>query len=357
MIEKSQLSTKGMLVQRALNHDVDQHWIDWAISKIVDGCDSDHLQILAGETPPFNQFELIKLVDKTLDELGLDWSNTDYIVKEYTVELLEEMLEGIRQSSTVLSTLKSICIELDHTEYLYDFYLLYFAQHSLKNSDMQLYWPKANRSNIEAIITDYARKWIIRYRNPQAEDLSAEESVNIEAEIGLGKHIPFWKRAILQGCILQLIQEKGYENSEDSFEYSIVGQAKVPRETILTFWTEGGEIAGTEFAKYWIVQIIPDEEERQLRSGSHYYLKGRFEILAHGANSEEASRLRDWWQGWAEANGGQTALLARWLGRQIREGQKDLIQLPKPRFINAGKDGSSFKPMEGWSFDNKKFDI
>jgi hypothetical protein len=159
------LSTRSILAYRALNRKVDQHWVEWAESMLEQGLDSYHLRILAGESPPFNQFELTELADKTFEELGLDWSETEAVISRYAAELLEGMLAGAREADSVLAMLKDLCIELDYARYLYDFYRLYFAQEDLQSSEMQWYWPGANRANIASIITDYAHKWVERFKD------------------------------------------------------------------------------------------------------------------------------------------------------------------------------------------------
>ena len=41
------------------------------------GFDTEHLTILAGESEPFNQFQMQELADKVLAELQLDYSDKD----------------------------------------------------------------------------------------------------------------------------------------------------------------------------------------------------------------------------------------------------------------------------------------
>ncbi len=156
------LSTKAIVAFRAINRPIDENWISWAISMLEQGYDTPHLCILAGESPPYehNQFKLIELVDKTLEELRLVQSDKNHALKEYVGELLQNMINGNRDSQTTLSELKDLCVELDHVRYLNDFYLLYFAQEDLKYAEDQYYWPGANRKNMEAIIKDVARNWI-----------------------------------------------------------------------------------------------------------------------------------------------------------------------------------------------------
>lgn len=153
-------STQEIVAMRALNRTFDEKWTDWAVLMLEQGHDTPHLRILAGWDPPFNQFEMTAVVDQTLAELGLDWSNQQTAVTEFAVVLLEEMLSGERSTQSVLQILTDICIELDYAGFLYDFYLLYFAQDDLGYAEHQWYWPDADRSNIEVKIREYATAWL-----------------------------------------------------------------------------------------------------------------------------------------------------------------------------------------------------
>jgi hypothetical protein len=76
-------STYEILALKALNRDIDKTWADWAIKLLKQGQDTENLVILAGESPPYNQFELQKLTSKVLDELSLDYSDKDRTIKNY----------------------------------------------------------------------------------------------------------------------------------------------------------------------------------------------------------------------------------------------------------------------------------
>jgi hypothetical protein len=70
------------------------------------------------------------------------------------------MLAHQIDSGDALRMVADLCIELGYPRYLYDSYLLYFAQDDLRVSEIQWYWPDATRDNIEEIIREYATKWI-----------------------------------------------------------------------------------------------------------------------------------------------------------------------------------------------------
>lgn len=153
-------STKEILVQRVLNRPADETWVDWAVSMLQAGYDTLHLAILAGETVPFNQFEMISILDKALAELGHDWSDREAVVRDCAIELLQKMLACQITSGDALRELADMCIEMDYPPDLYDFYLLYFAQDDLRTSEVQWYWPDATRDNIEETIRQYATRWL-----------------------------------------------------------------------------------------------------------------------------------------------------------------------------------------------------
>jgi len=153
-------STTEILARRALNRSIDQRWVEWAVAMLEAGHDTAHLRMLAGALPPFNQFEMTRLADKALAELGLDWSNTEALAKDYAAELLEDMLQGARSSDQVLDILFDMCTELDSPDFLSDFSLLYHAKSELRSAKVQWYWPGADRSNMEEAIREYAMRWL-----------------------------------------------------------------------------------------------------------------------------------------------------------------------------------------------------
>jgi hypothetical protein len=164
-IPKMPLSTKAILAYRSLNRRVDDRWAEWALSMLKQNYYSDHLYDLAADSPPFDQTETIELADKIFKELGLDWSDTEHVVREYVVELLQDMLRGAKSSQDVLDDLMHICVEMDYPKDLFRFYLLHFAQDDLRDSDFSGHLPEANRSNIQTMVNDYAREWLSKFKD------------------------------------------------------------------------------------------------------------------------------------------------------------------------------------------------
>ncbi len=153
-------STAEILALKALNRNIGQTWVDWAVEMLVAGFETEHLVILAGESKPFNQFYMQELAERVLEELHLDYSDKDRAIKNYASYLIDEALDGRMDKIEVLRILDDIYIELDRPKYLYDFSSLYNAKWDLLESDMQWYWDGATKDNIDDIIIGYFRQWV-----------------------------------------------------------------------------------------------------------------------------------------------------------------------------------------------------
>ena len=155
-------ATYEILACKVLNRSVDKHWVDWAVEMIEAGFDSENLIILAGENPPYNQFELKELTDKVLNDLYLDYSDRDRTIKNYVCHIVDKALSGQTDTFKVLEIIKDLCIEIGYERYLMDFYLLYFTKTDLLYDDCQYHWTASSvdRSNIDQVILDYFKKWL-----------------------------------------------------------------------------------------------------------------------------------------------------------------------------------------------------
>jgi hypothetical protein len=84
-------STYEILQFKALNRDVTEDWIDWAIDMVSAGFETEHLIILAGISKPYNQFYLQDLTSKVFDELSLDFSSVNKTSADYVTFLAGEV--------------------------------------------------------------------------------------------------------------------------------------------------------------------------------------------------------------------------------------------------------------------------
>jgi hypothetical protein len=167
------------------------------------------------------------------------------------------------------------------------------------------------------------------------------ETLEIEARVVNHPSSPFWYKATLHGCPFDAVI--GSKNDR-----TITGSAKIFWYTLLTFRVAGGDM-DEGFEDFWIVSADPEQPEQILGNPSNGYLKGRFEIAAHGQGERQASRLRAWWFEWAPNHGGQTFQMASWLGQQLEQASEFPEPCPNP-LARVKPRLMFFYPREAWSF-------
>lgn len=153
--------TVELLAMRKLGKSVDERWVAWAVSMLVEGQDTPALRILAGEAPPFNQFEMADLVDRVFRELGLEAFDSPHSAAVgYASVLARGVLDGKISVQFAVFELSEVYVELDFLDDLQDFYRLRHARDDLQESDIQYYWTNATRETIDEVIRDYCREWL-----------------------------------------------------------------------------------------------------------------------------------------------------------------------------------------------------
>ena len=148
------LSTYKILKQKALNADIDESCVDWAMEMMEAGYEADSLYQLAGASKPYNQFELQDLTGKVLKDLQLDYSGKRKVLKEYICFLITSNVEKPENYYKILRELRDIYYELDMDREYQDLALLYWAKDDLLHVNYQHYWEGANRENIDRIIKE-----------------------------------------------------------------------------------------------------------------------------------------------------------------------------------------------------------
>jgi len=156
------ISTYRVLMKKALNEDIDEGWVEWALEMMKAGYESDNLFILAGLNKPYNQFELQELTDKVFKDLNLDTRNKHLTIRNYVYYFISTNINDPSKYLSTLNELKDICIGLEMEKEYMDFYLLYFAKADLNESENQWYWDGGNRSNIDKIIKEKFEEYIYR---------------------------------------------------------------------------------------------------------------------------------------------------------------------------------------------------
>ena len=154
------ITTTRILAEKALQKTCGQNCLDWAISMLELGYNGHYLTMLAGISPPFNHFELSDFRDRALRELKIPETNPKDSVTAYTAEILTSLLNNNARIVASLAEIKEMCIKADYQSNIYDFYLLYFAYTELQESEVQWYWPNADRKNIVDIIIQRAKEFL-----------------------------------------------------------------------------------------------------------------------------------------------------------------------------------------------------
>ncbi len=153
--------SEEVLALRKLGRPVNERFVEWAISMLMGGQDTPGLRVLAGESSPFNQFEMGALVDRVFAELGLTQPSTiNAAAGSLATVRAKQVLAGDVSRQVALKELAELHVELDNLMVLHDFYLLHYALEDLQMDDMQWYWPGADRHNIEDVIDERFRSWL-----------------------------------------------------------------------------------------------------------------------------------------------------------------------------------------------------
>ena len=164
-MKKIVLSTFKILKEKAFDSDINESWIDWAIEMMEAGYESINLYELAGTTRPYNQFELKELTNQVFKDLNLDYSNKTRTLKNYVYFLLTSNIDKPENYNKVLREFRDIYYELDADTEYQDLALLYWAKDDLIYSEVQHYWDGADRTNIDLIISETFRQYIVKFEN------------------------------------------------------------------------------------------------------------------------------------------------------------------------------------------------
>jgi hypothetical protein len=156
-------TTRAIQAFRALNHQPDARWVDWAVRLLTEGADTPALRILAGLVPPLDYFEATKLLDRALQELAIPPLDAKTATDAYAADLVEGLLHAPHDMEQHLKELFQLCVDAGNEPTLMKFYLLYCAYNDLKVQDVQFYWEGADRSNIDRIVRDEAQRWLERH--------------------------------------------------------------------------------------------------------------------------------------------------------------------------------------------------
>ncbi|WP_419700398.1 hypothetical protein [Mucilaginibacter sp. NFX135] len=134
--------------------------VDWAYEMIALGWETDHLLILAGLTKPVNYFEIVSYLKAAINELNLSSKEGVEGIISYSSYYVRQLEQGIKIKEN-LNALSDFVISVDYHSAICDFYSLYWAWNDLKYDEIQWYWDGATRDNIEQIVINTAKDWLI----------------------------------------------------------------------------------------------------------------------------------------------------------------------------------------------------
>jgi hypothetical protein len=84
----------------------------------------------------------------------------DNAANAYAQDLVAELVANDESMEPVLTELSQLCIATGYASTLMPFYLLHFARADLATQTYQYYWEGADRSNIDQIVRDEAKRWL-----------------------------------------------------------------------------------------------------------------------------------------------------------------------------------------------------
>jgi len=103
-------STIEILAFKSLGRPIDKLWVDWAVEMLLAGFETENLITLAGEFPPYDQFELQILTEKILKELDIDYSDKEKLINDFVFYQIDKALNKEIDSFRVLRILTTFIL-------------------------------------------------------------------------------------------------------------------------------------------------------------------------------------------------------------------------------------------------------
>lgn len=153
-------TTAEVVALRSLGRTIDEVFVAWAVGMLEVGRDSPSLRVLAGESAPFHPFEMEALVDRVFHELEIaPHGDRAQAARALAKERIRAGAGGHLPRAEVLRELARLHLDFG-LEDLHDFFLLHHAHGDLRASDVQWYWPGADRDNIDSIVDEKFASWL-----------------------------------------------------------------------------------------------------------------------------------------------------------------------------------------------------
>ena len=144
--------------------EINSSWVLWAVELIEAGYESTALYILAGESEPFNQFEMRALVKSVFVEIEFEqFESVEFAIISYTAIQVCRFLDNQLTMDCFLKKVFELCLEHDTPSALFDFYTLYHAKNDLDKFGESSYWNEATSDNFEAVLRTNCTDWLGKY--------------------------------------------------------------------------------------------------------------------------------------------------------------------------------------------------
>ena len=135
--------TSEIVASRALSKCDPTRWIAWAEKMIVAGFESDSLNILVGEQPPYSAFEFDSLFDACAEELGIPAvSSREDGFAMLTAAIGFQLLNGHIDQDEFFRVLYPLSLEEidESSNHSMDFFLLYHARDDIAECGEDRHW-------------------------------------------------------------------------------------------------------------------------------------------------------------------------------------------------------------------------
>ena len=156
-------TTTQIIAEKFLEMTCGQSCVDWAISLVSTGCDSLHVAMLAGMTPPHNHFELAAMRDQALRDLGVTAVSKDIAVRTWAAEQLRRVRDDDLELREAVRAVGKLCISDDRRRDLFDIYLLDCAFDDLEADGFSYHWDGATPETITEIVRGCVDEFLRRH--------------------------------------------------------------------------------------------------------------------------------------------------------------------------------------------------
>ncbi|MBB6501110.1 hypothetical protein [Pedobacter cryoconitis] len=157
--QTSDLTSKMLAYKQLQDFNADQV-VDWAVEMLTLGHETPSVLILAGISKPTSLSETERYLIGAFKELGIVLPEKNEAIFGYCKYLIGQISRSILVK-TNLYKLYKIAVTTDDNDFIFDFYLFYWAWDDLDYGlAYQSYVPEATIDNIEALVISNAREWL-----------------------------------------------------------------------------------------------------------------------------------------------------------------------------------------------------